>query len=135
MYWAARCEAASCRAIVNVTKGTSLLVEGGDIGTAGGKGRNGEATKRHRALTSELIVIFKGVGQIILAILYPVVIGFGIAMAIYTYGSTGVFQSRIDAVGDNVWLFAAVLVIGRTIGFVNIDPTIMWKTHIMGKVR
>lgn len=64
----------------------------------------------------------------------PAIIGFLIALAWTNYSSSNAkYNERMAATGDTVWLFAASVVLSRTVAFVNAYPLIMWKTRIMGK--
>ncbi|KDO19852.1 hypothetical protein SPRG_14882, partial [Saprolegnia parasitica CBS 223.65] len=62
----------------------------------------------------------------------PLLVGLGIAYAIYTLGATGAYDKRIKALlaTDLHWACAAVVVLGRTIAFVNMYPMVH-KSQIM----
>uniref|UniRef100_A0A0G4G5V4 Uncharacterized protein n=1 Tax=Chromera velia CCMP2878 TaxID=1169474 RepID=A0A0G4G5V4_9ALVE len=63
----------------------------------------------------------------------PVLVGLGIAYAIFAFGSTAVYTERISAVvaADLHWAFAAVAVLSRVVSFVNFYPMV-YKNKIMG---
>merc|ERR1712216_884039 len=61
----------------------------------------------------------------------PALIGFGIAMAIFTWGSTAAYTAKIATCGDMVWVFASLIVFNRAVAFINSYPAMISKAKIM----
>ncbi|OQS06916.1 hypothetical protein THRCLA_20259 [Thraustotheca clavata] len=64
----------------------------------------------------------------------PFAIGLAIAFAIYFFGSTTVYNQRIVALTKNdlQWAFAAVVVLGRVVTFVNLYPMVHKSQIVKG---
>ena len=70
-------------------------------------------------------------------IFVPLMIGSAIAFATYTLGNTDKYNAKIDVIieNDTVWLYLALIILGRTIAFLNSYATMKYKKSMKGNVR
>merc|ERR1712205_164891 len=64
----------------------------------------------------------------LISAIVTLLIGFGIAMLIYTFGSKTTYEAKIAAIkaAEQQWIYLAVVIFGRTVLFVNFYP-MGWK--------
>jgi len=76
-----------------------------------------------------------GVIKLMLVSAVSLLIGTAIAFAIYSQGKTTKYDERIKQVyeSESYWVYAAIVVLGRTITFINLYPSIFKKRIMLPK--